>query len=122
MAFLSRAAILEKDDRKKVTVEIEEWGGEVVVASMSARERLEYEALLARYQAGEKEVDFIGFLVVSCLFDGDGKKLFTIDDLEPLKDKNPAVLMRLFRKAAELNVLTTEAAEEQAGNSEASRG
>lgn len=105
--LLSREAILTARDRKYDTVAVPEWGGDVKLASMTAAERLDYEALAARVDKGEK-IDLLVHMLATCAVDDEGRKLFRPDDVAALQDKHPAILFRLFRSAAALNALTPE--------------
>ena len=109
--ILTRDAFLAVDDRRFVEVPIPEWSGTVRLASLTAAQLLEYHER-SKAPGG----DHVAWLLVASLVDAKGDRLLTADDLPKLQEKSPAVVLRLYREASKLNVLTAEAAEEQRGN------
>jgi hypothetical protein len=105
MAFLSREAILEADDKKYVTVACPEWGGDVRLGSISGSQRDAYESSVVQQNGSDRKVNLRNArakLVVLTAVDEDGRALFTQDDLSALGRKNAAPLDRLFDAARKL--------------------
>lgn len=111
--------ILGADDLKREVVEVPEWGVTVVVSEMNGRDReaWSHETFITKQDGDEikSEVvreDFAARLLVRCLCDEDGNKLFSPDELAALSAKNGKVLNRLFAVADRLNGITPKAAQE----------
>ena len=117
MAYLTKAEILAADDRKFIEVEVPEWGGKVRLASMTAAARERHEQSYIKYRDGHLNgLCMRASMVAACLVDDQGRQVFTAEDLVGLGEKSAKVIGRLFDLAADLNVMTEKAAEEQAGN------
>lgn len=108
--------ILTKDSILKVTslsreeVPFEEWGGKgatVIVGEMTALDRVRMrDDMQAK---GEQDVNAIlGFLLVRCILDEDGRRVFDDADAEALSRQKTEPLMKLFEVAARLNGLELE--------------
>lgn len=108
--FLTAEEILGADDLKPREVEVPEWGGSVLMRPMTGEEAI---SLVGEgVNRGQ-----VAFRVVSMtLVREDGSRLFTDEQLEALKLRSAAALLRLQKKAMELNQLTDEGAA-QAKNS-----
>lgn len=100
---LSREAILEsRRNRKPVRLEVPEWGGEVWVKVLSARDQ----ASLAEAETDDP-LDIPLRVIVRCIVDESGTPLFADDDREALSLEDAPVIMRVFGFAAKVNGLTT---------------
>lgn len=118
MGLLTKAAILAAEDRRYVVVDVPEWGGAVRVGEMSAlqRDRWSLEVVRQRDSGGVNSVSVRALVVAYCAVDEQGEPLFAPEDVEALGTKNGRAVDRVFAAAAELNVLTDKAAEDQRGN------
>ena len=120
--LLTADAILAADDRASEDVPVPEWNGTVRAMALSGTDRDAYEAAMvdARKQgnASVRLHNFRAKLVIKCLVDGEGKRLFKDDQLKDLAAKSGAVLDRLFDKARALSGMDDDAAEAASGNSE----
>jgi hypothetical protein len=104
MAILTRDAILKKDDLKKETVAVPEWGGEIIIASMTGAMRDAWEQSLI---ADKSNMDNIrAKLLLATAIDESGNSLFEKDDLVALGKKSSAALDRCIKVAQRLNRLT----------------
>jgi hypothetical protein len=104
MAILTREAILEKDDLKKEVVSVPEWGGDVIIASMTGAMRDAWEQSLI---ADKSNMDNIrAKLLLATAVDEGGNSLFAKDDLVALGRKSSAALDRCIKVAQRLNRLT----------------
>jgi hypothetical protein len=120
-AFLSRDAILAADDIEYDTLEVPQWGGTVRVRALTGTERDAYEASMSQ-QRGKNYVrnlaNIRAKLVVKCVVDDDGVRIFTDQDAPALGKKSAAALDLIFEVAAKLSRLSEEDVDELAGKSE----
>jgi len=121
--LLSRQQILDRDDLATETVEVPEWGGAVVVRTLTAWERDAFDESMFQLHVGkggvavEKKIGNIRARLVSmCCVDGDGGRLFTDDDVERLGQKSGAAMDRVFAVAQRMNRLLGADIEELAKN------
>lgn len=111
---LSAAAILAAEDRPIVDVDVPEWGGEVALRAMSAAAAIDF---LEETQTGNaKKTDGMVKIIQQCAVDESGRALFTVEDLEKLREKSLPVLLRLQDAALKLNGLTLVGSEAPAKN------
>ena len=108
MTILSKEAILQANDIKKVLVEVPEWGGQVYVRSMTAIQRDKFELAVQ-----EKKIQNWRALIASqTICDENGNTLFNEQDINALSQKSASALSRVFDKAIELSRFTNEDIEE----------
>lgn len=124
MAMLSRDAILAADDLEKELVAVPEWGGDVWVRCMTGTERDEWEASVVQMdnKGQNPKADLRNIrakLVVRCVIDEAGVRLFGEDDTVALGAKSAAALDRLYAVAARLSKISKEDEKELLGNSDA---
>jgi hypothetical protein len=115
MALLTRDQILAADDIKKETVQVPEWGGEVLIASMSGAARDEWEQSLIGDEKLRLE-NIAARLVAHCAVDESGARLFTGADIAKLGKKSSRALARCVKAAQRLNGLTGADLEELVKN------
>ena len=120
MALLSREAILNAEDIKTEQVAVPEWGGDVLVGSMSgtARDRYEQSIISSDDKGNHKQnlENIRAKLLAVCIVDEDGKPLFTDKDIAELGKKSVAALDRVFVVAQKLNAVSDEDIAELAKN------
>ena len=112
---LTKEQILAANDRRRVEVDVPEWGGPVLLSVMSGTERESFERewtntdekLLPQYKLK---------LLRRCLVNEDGTTQFEDADLAALGNKNAVVLDRLFDEAMRLNGFKPNSVEEAAKN------
>ena len=126
MTYLSRDAILQREDIVTEDVEVPEWGGTVRVRGMSGVERDAFEAGLiqqpasngARRRKQEPQqtnmANIRAKLASWCCVDAQGGRLFTESDAQALGGKNAAALARIFDVATRLSGITEEDVDEMA--------
>ncbi len=121
--LLSRQQILDVDDLTTETVEVPEWGGAVVVRTLTAWERDAFDESMFQLHVGksgvavEKKIGNIRARLVSmCCVNGDGGRLFTDEDVERLGQKSGAAMDRVFAVAQRMNRLLGADIEELAKN------
>jgi hypothetical protein len=123
VALLNKAAIKAANDVRFEDVEVPEWDGEVRVRALTGRERDAYEAsgvvsgpngsLQRRMPA-----DIRSRLLVMCLVDEAGERLFSDTEIKDLAAKDGAVIDRLFDVATRISGLGKKGVEAKKGNSE----
>lgn len=102
MALLSKDAISLANDLERVTVEVPEWGGEVVLQVPTVAD---FEAWNVDRIGDDGEFESIGArasLVALCLVDGAGARMFSDDEVESLAQKSWSVIDRLFEQCRRL--------------------
>lgn len=122
MALLSKDTILAAEDLATEDVPVPEWGGTVRVRGMSGGERDAYEASqVAMRQSGKSPElrlsNFRAKLLVRCIVDEEGKRVFADGEAAELGRKSGAVVDRLFDVARRLSGMTEAAVKEAEGNS-----
>lgn len=118
---LSRADILGADDRPTKRIHIPEWGGDVIIRTITARERDQFEQSLFVQKGNDiiRNADNMRSKLCSLvLVDEDGKNLFSFDEAAKLGQKSAAIIARLFDEAQKLNGITKEDREDMIKNSE----
>lgn len=117
MAILNKAAILATKDLPRELVSVPEWAGEVYVRGLSAAELDRYQTSMLK-QRGKSQVTNLenirSKLVVMCVVDEGGKRLFGDDDMQALSEKSGAAVNRLFEVAQKLSGLSKADVEEMA--------
>jgi hypothetical protein len=99
---LSKEQILAAEDLDTVIEPVPEWGGDVTLKMLSAKERINWEQEVFPNGVVDTE-KFLTSLVARSLVDGSGARMFSDDELDALGAKNPAVIARLREAAAKLN-------------------
>ena len=108
---LNAQEILALDDMKRVEVDVPEWGGSVLVRSLTRREMDEWDA--SRWVAGpDGKLVWNGENIEArftalCAVDDEGNRLF--DDAETLGTKNAVAVGRIFAAAQKVNGIGVEA-------------
>lgn len=122
---LSRDAILGAVDIQTEKVPVPEWGDDVIIRGLTGEERDAYEGSRRQIRnlgTPQQEMVLIqdnmrANLLVKCIVDENGERLFTDRDAGLLGMKNGRVLDRLFDVAARLSGLNDEEQEKLEGNS-----
>jgi len=126
---LTKMEILSAQDLKQETVPVPEWSpdGVVIVREATALERDAYEESLLRPtlnkrgERAELKTDFRNSkarLVVKCIIDERGDRIFQDEDAEALGRKSAAVIDRIFQVVRRLSGMTLESKQEIEGNSD----
>ena len=107
----TRNAIFGLTDIQLETVYVPEWNMDVRVRGLTGSERDSWEAAQFVFKKGAKDVEIQrdnirGRLLIYCLVDKEGNRLFNDDDAEELGKKSAAALDRLFAVAQQLCGLT----------------
>lgn len=117
MSLLSKSAILGASDLKHEDVEVKQWGGTVRIRAMNGLERDEFRAAIA--DEGPVPIGkFSAALLVACVVDEAGARLFSADDMAALQAKSARSLDEPAAVAMRLNGLGGDAVEEAVKNSD----
>lgn len=127
MALLSKAQILAADKKKSKDVPVKEWGGTVRLQELSAAERDLWESesfITEPDDDGEAAARFNpkqarARLVVRCIVDEDGKRLFSDDEVAAVGSLSASTVQKLFMVARQLNAISSADIEELEKNSDA---
>jgi hypothetical protein len=106
--MLNREEILAKTDLKKETVTVEEWGGEVIVSSMSGTYRDAWEQSIRQKDASGNLVSPRAKLVIFTVVDEQGNRIFKDDDIEAIGKISSEALEKICTVAMRLNGLGAE--------------
>ena len=106
MNILSKDAILAADDLPRETVNVPEWGGEVLVRTMSGTDRDAFEASLIEKDGRMENVR--ARLVALTLCDAQGDRLFDDSQIVARGRKSARALDRVFSVAQRLNGIGVE--------------
>ena len=113
---LSKTDILDADDLPREEVAVPEWGGAVLVRTMTAAERDSFEARVIGTEGVRNLANIRATLCAQCIVDDQGKRLFTDGDIDLLGQKSAAAVDRVFAACQRLNGLTQDDVEELAKN------
>ncbi len=90
--------IISSEDFRYQDVEVPEWGGTVRIRSLSAKQR----DTLARKIKADGESEASEMMVVMCVVDEAGRRIFEFKDIERLKGKSTVPIARIVRALGEL--------------------
>jgi hypothetical protein len=117
---LSRDDFLKAEDLVTEEVDLSDlpgYNGSVLVRGMTGRERDEFEVSTVDRRNGERNlVNARARVVIRCVVDDDGKRLFDDADIDVLGGKSAAALDRLYEVAAKLSGMRDEDEKEMAGD------
>jgi len=113
MGYLTKEQILSAQDLKTETLRIPEWGGDVIVRTITGRERDNFEKQLT--QEGNLE-NIRAKFVAATVVDEQGNLLFTEKDIEALGNKRASALDKIFALGRKLSGLREEDVEELTKN------
>jgi len=117
---LGKDDILNADDIVTETVDVPEWGGSVIIKTITARQRDAWEASIVPLGNRKKMnmVDIRAKLLAVCIVNEDGGRMFTDADVAKLTRKSGKAVDRVFSAAQKLNKISDDDVEELAGNCE----
>lgn len=119
MKFLSRDEILQLADRRTEEVDVPEWGCSVRVRELSAADRDELEAMMVKKVNSKIIPDTSNQrakVVVLAVVDENGERLFSVQDVPAIAQKNGRAINRIYEAAVRLGLLQADAVEESAKN------
>lgn len=116
--MLSKETILNAVDIMQETVQVPEWGGEVIVRSLTGTERDKFEqSLVDQRKAGKKFFNIRATLCALSIVDEKGDLLFTETDIDALGKKSAAPLDRITEVVRRLSGFLPEDIEAAEKNS-----
>lgn len=121
---LTKDEILSAPDTVTERVSVPQWGGDVLIRSMTADERDAFEALTYESRGKDVKTNLRGIrarLLSFCIADEQGARLFEESDIAALGRKNAAALDRLWAVARRVNAMDQRDVDDLAGNSEPGR-
>lgn len=104
--MLTREQILTANDLVTETVAVPEWGGDVLVRTMTGSERDAFEAGISALPEASRLKDIRAKLCALCIVDPNGARLFAPNETSVLGAKSAAALDRVFAAAMRLNGLS----------------
>ena len=116
---LSKEQILSADDLKTETVNIPEWGGDVLLRELRGRERDAFEEGSMDKQRNISMVNMRARLVAMSAIDEEGERLFSSKEANELGNKSATALNRMFEVCCRLSGITESDVDKLEGNSEA---
>lgn len=107
--------ILAVDDLPRKPVKVKEWGTTVWIKTMSGAEKDGFE--LEYYGEDKPHTNIRAGMLVRCLVDEQGQRIFADNEAEILGHKSAKVLSQLFTIASKLNAISATDVEELEKNS-----
>ena len=118
---LTKDQILEAQDLQSESVEVKEWGGSVLVRTMTGADRDAFEAsMITTLADGTRKPNMANMrakLVALTVVDDAGNLLFGVSDVDRLALKSASALERVFTAAQRINGLGAQAEDLAAKNS-----
>ncbi len=116
--LLTKDEILGVEDRETREVDVLEWGGMVVVATMDAATRDEFEQETRADSETPERRNFRARVVQKCMVDpGTLEPMFSLEEVDRLGKKSSLAMLRVFTAAADLNAMTKDSLERFEKNS-----
>ena len=115
--MLTKTQILKAKDIVTETVNVPEWGGDVIVTTLSSKVRDLWEQSMLD---SDRNVDLSNAKAKLCaraIVDEKGERIFNDNDIEALGKKSASVLSRIYAVASRLNGLSPDDIEELVKNS-----
>ena len=114
-----RAKILAAEDRKFETVHVPEWGVDIRVYSLTARDKTALQKHILKYE--ELPDDYHARIVYMCACDDTGTRIFSEKDIVDLQDKSATAVSRIAEIASRISKLIDEPEALAEKNSETSQ-
>jgi hypothetical protein len=97
---LREQILASQGERKPEPLEVPEWHATVWLKQMTVADQV-------ALSEGTKPADMPVAVLLHCLVDENGERIFTDDDREALAGESFAIVLRVFVAAAKLNGLST---------------
>jgi hypothetical protein len=114
--MLKRDEILSKTKLKTEKISVEEWGGEVIISSMSGTMRDSWEQMLREKDSDGKIISPRAKLVAFTVVDEKGERVFTDKDVVSIGKLSSSSLDKVTNVAMRLNGLSEDAVEDAKKN------
>ena len=109
-------SIIQSQDLPLTKVEVPEWNCTVYLRTMNGFERDSYGRASWDYDNDKVNPNIQSMLLVRCICDEKGERIFVDNDVELLAKKNAMVLERLYLLADKLNCVTKQSVDDLAKN------
>lgn len=118
MKLLNRAAFFEAEDAKYEDVPVPQLGGSVRIRVLSGTARDAFNEYIRSDDGGKKPASATGaaLLVATCI-DESGEPMFTMDDIDDIREKSAAALDVMAAAAMRINGMGTAAVSNAVKNS-----
>ena len=118
---LTKDQILEANDLQSESVHVQEWGGDVLVRTMTGADRDAFESsMITTLADGTRKPNMANMrakLVALTVVDEAGNRVFDVGDVDRLALKSASALERVFNAAQRINGLGIQAEADAAKNS-----
>jgi len=118
--MLTRDQILGAKDLARETVNIPEWGGNIIIREMTGKQRDLLEGMMASRMGANGRImstkDLRAKMTIMSVIGEDGETLFDDKDIPSISGKSGKALDRIVEAVQKLNGLDSEDIEEKAGN------
>lgn len=118
MSLISRSEFLKPLQVPRERVDLPEFGPDkhCIVWGFNAKERTDFELSLQTSKGKLNLKQVRERLIVACVRDEQGNKLFTADDIEAIGEQSSQVVQRIFNVAMRLSGFSDSDVEKLAGN------
>jgi len=112
--LLSKNDILKARDFKLREVKVPQWGGSVMIKTLSSKDKGAFEQKTTTENLDLSKIMAEYASLIIC--DEDGNRLFSREDIDELSEKSASALELVFNEGRDLNNFTEEDLEALAGN------
>jgi hypothetical protein len=112
MKKLTRQDCLAANDLSLKEYEVKAWDGVVYLKKMTAKDQIDFEEMTQ----GKDKKNILTKLLVMCVSDEQGNKLFTEADIDALNNKSAAAVMEISNAILEANYMTNDDIEDLSKN------
>ncbi len=122
MALLTKEQINEADDRPTLELEIQEWGGRVLLRTLSGTQRDGFESgIMDKNGNPTKLHNLRARFAALVLVNEDGSPMYSEQQVVQLGNKSANALTRIWDAGREFNKMDADAVESAEENSEAAQ-
>ena len=121
---LTKEEILQANDLPTEVVPVPEWGGDVIVRTMTGTERDSFEQSIMDMNGRDASVNLTNIRAKLCskaIVDEEGKRMFSDMEVNALGKKSASALDKIFAVAQRLNGLSDKDVKELVKNSAAAQ-
>jgi hypothetical protein len=111
--FASKEDILGAQDLRYESVPVPEWGEKPTrIRSLTAEERDEFELFMSKVAAGLEQGNIRAHLAALTIVDGEGKRMFSVQEAVALGQKNALALNRVWLASIKLSGIARSSVKE----------
>ena len=100
------------------TVNVPEWGGDVIVRSLTSPERDEFDLLVTEASEQKRYSKLMVKVIIMATIDDDGNQAFTDDDTDALLAQDRDLIERVFNEVRRVSRLLISDVDEAEKNSD----